>query len=92
MIECNVNDIKRNICYTFHISLKPKHGYLQRFYRDKQSQISKIGKFVMQHVKIIHSLNPFYPKFSGVSKERGYGVMTKKRESNCGENSRVRDG
>ena len=52
----------------------------------------RIGKVVTQPVKIIRTLDPFKSKFSVVSKERGYGVMTKKRESKCGENSRVRDG
>ena len=37
-------------------------GYTQRFYRDKRSYISKIGKVVTQPVKIIRTLDPFKPK------------------------------
>ena len=47
-------------------------------------------KVVMQPVKIICTLDPFKPK--SVSKERGDGVVTKKRESKCGKKSRVREG
>ena len=51
----------------------------QRFYRDKRSYLSKIGKVVTQPVKKD-------PKFSGVTKERGYGVMTKKGRASVGKN------
>ena len=51
----------------------------------------EIGKVVTQPVKIIRTLTHLNPKLSGVSKERGYGVMTKK-ERKCGEKSRLREG
>ena len=45
----------------------------------------EIGKVFTQPVKILRTLDPFKPKFSGVSTERGYGVMTKKGEQVWGK-------
>ena len=53
----------------------------QRFYRDKRSCISKIGNW-----KSCHSTCQNNTYFSGVSKERGYGEMTKKGRASVGKN------
>ena len=43
-------------------------------------------KVVTQLLKIICTLEPFKPKLSGVSKEEGNGVMTKKGRASLGGN------
>ena len=76
------------------ISLIPVWVYPEIFIEISKVTYQKleIGKVFTQSVKIIRTLYPFKPKKGKGKTQKRVWSNDKKRESKCGENSRVRDG